>query len=55
MDFIEKDALWKTLSQFRRSDELHTHRSRALRYTAGVRYLAERCGLFWLIDLVASL
>jgi hypothetical protein len=54
MDFLEKDGLWKTLSVFRRSDELHSHRSQALRYTAGVKYLAERCALFWLIDLIAS-
>jgi hypothetical protein len=55
MDLLETDALWKTLSHFGRSDELHAHRSQALRYTAGVKYLAERCGLSWLIDLIASL
>jgi hypothetical protein len=54
MELLETDALWKTLSQFRRSDELHSHRSQVLRYTAGVKYLAERCALFWLIDLIAS-
>jgi hypothetical protein len=55
MGLLEEDVLWKRLSQFRRSDERHSHRSKALRYTAGVKYLAERCSLFWLIDLIALL
>jgi len=55
MDLMEEDALWKELSRFRRSDELHCHRSQALRYTAGVKCLVERCGLSWLIDIVAML
>jgi hypothetical protein len=55
MDFLEVDALYRRLAQFRRSDERHSHPSQALRYTAGVKYLAERYGLFWLIDLIASL
>jgi hypothetical protein len=55
MDFLEADALYRRLARFRKSDELHSHRSEALRYTAGVKYLAERCGLSWLIDLIASL
>jgi hypothetical protein len=55
MDFLEEDALYRRLAQFRRSDEFHSHPSQALRYTVGVKYLAERCGLFWLIDVIASL
>lgn len=55
MELMEVDALWKELSWFRRSDELHSHRSQALRYTAGVKRLAERCGLSWLIEIVAML
>jgi hypothetical protein len=55
MDFMERDALYRRLAQFRRSDELHSHPSQALRYTAGIKYLAERCGLSWLIELIASL
>ncbi|MGH7490674.1 MAG: DUF6876 family protein [bacterium] len=55
MDLLEEDALWKELSRFRRSDELHSHHSQALHYTAGVKCLAARCGLSWLIDIVAML
>jgi len=53
MDLMEEDALRRQLAQFRRSEEFYPHPPHALVYTAGVRFLAERCGLFWLIDLIA--
>ena len=54
MDLLEEDALRRQLAQFRRSEDFYPHRSQALVYTAGVKFLAERCGLFWLIDVIAA-
>lgn len=54
MDLMEEDALRRQLAQFRRSEEFYTRPPYALVYTAGVRFLAERCGLFWLIDVIAA-
>jgi hypothetical protein len=54
MEFLEEDALRRQLAQFRRSEEVHHHPSQALLYTPGVKFLAERCGLFWLIDVIAA-
>ncbi len=54
MDLLEEDALRRQLAQFRRSEDVHHHPSHALVYTAGVKFLAERCGLSWLIDLIAA-
>jgi hypothetical protein len=49
MNILEEDALRRQLAQFRRSEEVHHHPSHAFVYTAGVKFLAERCGLSWLI------
>jgi hypothetical protein len=54
MDLLEEDALRGQLARFRRSEEFHAHPSQALVYTPGVKFLAERCGLFWLIDVIAA-
>jgi hypothetical protein len=54
MDLLEEDALRAQLARFRRSEESYPHPSQALVYTPGVKFLAERCGLFWLIDLIAA-
>ncbi len=54
MEFLEEDALRRQLARFRRSEETYSHPSQALVYSAGVKFLAERCGLFWLIDLIAA-
>lgn len=54
MDLLEEDALRAQLARFRRSEEFHPHPSHALVYTAGVKFLAERCGLSWLIDVIAA-
>jgi hypothetical protein len=52
MDLLEEDALRGQLSRFRRSEEFHAHSSNALVYTPGVKFLAEHCRLFWLIDVI---
>jgi len=54
LDFLEEDSLRKQLARFRRSEEFYPHPSQALVYTAGVKFLAERCRLVWLIDLIAA-
>jgi hypothetical protein len=54
MDLLEEDALRAQLARFRRSEEVHPHPSQSLVYTAGVKFLAERCGLSWLIDVIAA-
>jgi hypothetical protein len=54
IDLMEEDTLRRQLAQFRRSEEVHHHPSNALVYTPGVKFLAERCGLSWLIDLIAA-
>ena len=54
MDLLEEDALRAQLARFRRSEEFHPHPSQALVYTPGVKSLAERCGLSWLIDVIAA-
>ena len=46
-------TLESELSQFCGSCQFYQH-TRQLRYTEGVKYLAERAGAFWLIDLIAS-
>lgn len=53
MDLLEEDALRRQLARFRRSEEFYPHRSQALVYTAGVKFLAERCRLSWLVDVIA--
>jgi hypothetical protein len=54
MDLLEEDALRRQLARFRRSEEFYPHPSQALVYTAGVKFLAERCRLSWLIDVIAA-
>jgi hypothetical protein len=54
MDLLEEDALRAQLARFRRSKESYSHSSQSLVYTAGVKFLAERCGLSWLIDVIAA-
>jgi len=54
MDLMEEDALRRQLARFRRSEEFYPRPPYALVYTTGVRFLAERCGLFWLIDVIAA-
>ena len=36
------------------SDNYYAHWTRRLKYTDGVKYLAEKAGAYWLIDAIAS-
>ena len=47
-------ALEADLAQFSGTDNWWKHRTGRLTYTDGVKFLAEKAGAFWLIDLVAS-
>ncbi len=42
------------LRQFSGGDERYTHWLRRITYTEGIKYLAETCQSYWLIDLIAS-
>lgn len=42
------------LLHFTGGDVLYQHWLRCLRYTEGVKYLADKAGAHWLIDVVAS-
>jgi len=42
------------LAQFIGSEALYHHPGFNVRYTEGVRYVAERGGAYWLIDAIAS-
>ena len=55
MDFMEQNALRAELRQFTGSEEFYRHFTNAVIYTQGVKFLAERARLYWLIDLIASL
>jgi hypothetical protein len=46
-------AILSELAHFTGGETLYRHWL-GLTYTEGVRFLAERCGAFWLIDLVGS-
>ena len=51
---IHPDDLCAALDAFSGSETFYCHWSRQLLYTAGVRYLAEQAGAFWLLDAIAS-
>ena len=55
MDFIEQNALHAELQQFTGSTEFYRHFTNAIIYTEGVKHLATRARLYWLIDLIAAL
>ena len=55
MDFMEQNALRAELRQFTGSEEFYRHFTNAIIYTQGVKFLAERARVYWLIDLIASL
>jgi hypothetical protein len=42
------------LPHFTGSQEYHRHWTRRLIWTEGVNWLAEQCGSYWLIDVIAS-
>lgn len=43
-----------SLAHFSGTQDHHAHWTRRLRYTDGVKYLAESAEAFWLIDAIAS-
>ena len=47
-------ALEADLAQFYGTDNWWRHWTRRITYTDGVKFLAEKAGAYWLIDLVAS-
>jgi len=49
-----QDAIYRELRQFIGSETLYRHWTRELRYTEGVKFLADKCGAYWLIDAIAS-
>jgi len=50
-----KSTITKTdLNQFTGTEQYYGHFSKRVVFTDGVKYLAERAGAYWLIDLVAS-
>jgi hypothetical protein len=51
---VDHEKLVEELAQFCGSECLYRHWTNRLKYTEGVKYLAERAGAYWLIDLVAS-
>lgn len=42
------------LRQFTGTEHYYKHWTQSLVYTDGVKYLAEKAGAYWLIDLIAS-
>lgn len=47
------DEIESTLAQFGGGDVIYKHIF-GMMYTEGVRYMADACGAYWLIDVVAS-
>jgi hypothetical protein len=52
---VDANAFYAQLNRFTGSTELYPHWLKGLRYTEGVRFLAERTRCYWLIDLIAIL
>ena len=52
---MDQNALQAELRQFTGSTEFYRHFTSAIIYTEGVRFLATRARLYWLVDLIASL
>jgi len=48
------EQLHKELFQFIGTENWYKHGSGLLHYTDGIKYLADKAGAYWLIDLVAS-
>jgi len=51
---IDQETLRAELREFIGSEELYPHFTRAFRYTAGVKFLAERARIYWFLDIIAS-
>jgi len=52
---MDQNALRAELRQFTGSTEFYRHFTNAIVYTEGVKFLAERARVYWLIDLIASM
>jgi hypothetical protein len=48
------DSIRSGLAHFNGTESLFPHWTDRLTFTDGVKYLAEKCGAFWLIDIIAS-
>jgi hypothetical protein len=55
MEFTDQNALHAELRQFTGSTEFYRHFTNAIVYTEGIKHLATRARLYWLIDLIAAL
>ncbi len=50
---VSKEEIQAELNQFTGSDTVYRHML-GIRYTEGVKHLAERCGAYWLITAIGS-
>lgn len=48
------DELTEAIERFTGSEEFYRHPIGEFIYTEGVRYIAETCGAYWLLDLIGS-
>jgi len=55
-NFLDKRSklFLQKLSHFNGSENIYNHYLNKLKFTDGIKYLAEQLNCFWLIDLVAS-
>ena len=51
---MTKQEIENGLTQFHGTDEYHSHWTRQLVMTDGVKWLADNAGAHWLIDMIAS-
>lgn len=51
---IDPTQLAADLEQFSGSEQFYAHWMRRIRFTEGVKFLADNAGAYWLIDLIAS-
>ncbi|ALB42204.1 MULTISPECIES: DUF6876 family protein [Nostocales] len=51
---ISATKLIQDLANFTGSEQYYLHWSKVLKYTTGVKYLAEKAQAYWLIDAIAS-
>lgn len=51
---MEKTLTQADLSQFTGTEKYYTHWTKSFVYTDGVKFMADKAGAHWLIDLIAS-
>ena len=54
MDKPTSEEIETRLAQVQSGDTLYRHWMKGICYTEGVRFAAELCGAYWLIDAIAS-